>query len=220
MSLGDRIAMLMDEQDVSQAELARRVGLSQPTIHALIKGGSQGSKHLHKIARALNTSTHFLAGETDDPAANAVPVPTPQSIADQLDLTLVPQLELGYSMGGGSVFNDYRHTGFRAFDRGWLKSIARGAFSDLFVARGEGDSMQPTLMDEDMVLIDTSQKFIHQQDRIWAISYGDLGMIKRVRRLATGAYRIISDNQNIKPFDVVDEEMHVVGRVVWIGRRI
>src|SRR3546814_11777538 len=32
-----------------------------------------------------------------------------------------------------------------------------------------------------------------QQDRIWALAYGDLGMIKRVRRLPGGTYRLRSD---------------------------
>ena len=88
----------------------------------------------------------------------------------------------------------------------------------MFVARGEGDSMMPTLLDGDIVLIDTAQKQITQQDRIWALSYGDLGMIKRVRRLPNGVYRITSDNEVVEPIEVADEEMHVVGRVIWIGR--
>src|SRR3546814_6315379 len=37
------------------------------------------------------------------------------------------------------------------------------------------------------------QKDIGQQDRIWALAYGDLGMIKRVRRLPGGTYRLRSD---------------------------
>src|SRR3546814_2928212 len=76
--------------------------------------------------------------------------------ARQLGLMLVPELELGYSMGGGSIFNDYRRTGFVPFHREWLRSFARGSLQDLFVARGEGDSMTPTLLDGDIVLIDTA----------------------------------------------------------------
>src|SRR3546814_2086516 len=133
---------------------------------------------------------------------------------------LVPELELGYSMGGGSIFNDYRRTGFVPFHREWLRSFARGSLQDLFVARGEGDSMTPTLLDGDIVLIDTAQKDIGQQDRIWALAYGDLGMIKRVRRLPGGTYRLMSDNPAISDIEAADGEMHVVGRVVYIGRRI
>ena len=30
----------------------------------------------------------------------------------------------------------------------------------------------------------------------------------------------MSDNPAIAPFDAADDEMYVIGRVVWIGRRI
>src|SRR3546814_3368344 len=40
--------------------------------------------------------------------------------------------------------------------REWLRSFARGSLQDLIVARGEGDSMTPTLLDGDIVLIDTA----------------------------------------------------------------
>src|SRR3546814_9802141 len=69
---------------------------------------------------------------------------------------LVPELELGYSMGGGSIFNDYSRTGFVPFHREWLSSFAQGSLQDLFVDRGEGDSMTPTLLDGEIVLIYTA----------------------------------------------------------------
>ena len=95
-----------------------------------------------------------------------------------------------------------------------------GHFEELFVARGDGDSMQPTLLDGDIVLIDTSQKSINKQDRIWCVSYGELGMIKRVRKLPDGGYHILSDNPSVLPIKAYDDEMFVIGRVIWIGRRM
>jgi phage repressor protein C with HTH and peptisase S24 domain len=220
MTLGDRILDRLNRHDMSQAELARRVGVSQPTINALIRGDNQGSKHLHKIATVLGTTPAYLEGKTEDPAENALTLPSPDVFAEQFNLALVPQLELGYSMGGGSIFDSYEHTGIVPFQRDWLRSMMKGSFEDLFVARGEGDSMQPTLLDGDIVLIDTSQKDIRQQDRVWAIAYGDLGMIKRVRRLPGGSYSVMSDNPAVQAFHAVDDEMYVIGRVIWIGRRI
>jgi phage repressor protein C with HTH and peptisase S24 domain len=123
-------------------------------------------------------------------------------------------------MGGGSVFEDYHEVGRMPFPREWLRPLMRGSFAELFLAKGEGDSMMPTLLDGDDVIIDTAQKQISQQDRIWAVAYGDLGMIKRVRRLPGGTYQLNSDNPAVTPIEANDHEMHVVGRVVWVGRRI
>lgn len=220
MSVGDRIRERMLCLGLSQSELGRRVGITQGAISQLIKGDSRGSKYLHLIARELHTSPGYLSGETDDPAADAAPIPTPELIAEQLDQIMLPRLEIGYSMGGGSVFEDYHEVGRMPFPREWLRPLMRGSFAELFLAKGEGDSMMPTLLDGDDVIIDTAQKQISQQDRIWAVAYGDLGMIKRVRRLPGGTYQLNSDNPAVTPIEANDDEMHVVGRVVWVGRRI
>ena len=60
----------------------------------------------------------------------------------------------------------------------------------------------------------TPAYFVHATEA----SHGDLGMIKRIRRLPNGIYRITSDNPVVEAIEVADDEMHVVGRVVWVGR--
>ena len=86
MELGDRITERLLALGISQAELARRVKVSQPTINALIRGGATGSKHLHRIAAELETSPAYLAGETDDPAPIAPRTSAIEALADELDL--------------------------------------------------------------------------------------------------------------------------------------
>jgi len=56
---------------MSQAELARRVRVDQSTINGLVRGTAKASKHLHRIARELNTTPSYLSGETDDPVGDA-----------------------------------------------------------------------------------------------------------------------------------------------------
>lgn len=65
----------MNARELSQAELARRVGVAQPTIYSLVHSNKVGSKHLHKIARVLGTTPAYLSGETDDPLSDAPPPP-------------------------------------------------------------------------------------------------------------------------------------------------
>lgn len=62
-----RIIERMQELGITQGELARRVGIKQPSIYALINTNKHGSVHIHKIARELQTSAEYLMGETDDP---------------------------------------------------------------------------------------------------------------------------------------------------------
>jgi transcriptional regulator with XRE-family HTH domain len=77
MTVGERIDERLKAIGISQAELARRVGVGQSTINGLIRGESRGSKHLHVIARTLRTSPAYLIGETEDPAPDA-PIVEPE----------------------------------------------------------------------------------------------------------------------------------------------
>lgn len=70
MIIGDRVRERMEAAGLSQSELARRVGLSQPTIFQLINRGKKGSTRLHVIARELETTPAYLSGETDDPKSD------------------------------------------------------------------------------------------------------------------------------------------------------
>lgn len=72
---GSRLRRLMSDREISQSELARRVGISQASIYRLVSGEAYGTKHLHKIARVLGTTPAFLAGETEDPNEGAPPPP-------------------------------------------------------------------------------------------------------------------------------------------------
>ena len=75
MELGRRIELRLQVLGISQAELARRADIPQTTVNSLIRSGRRSTPHLVKIARELQTTPAYLAGETDDPALDA-PAPT------------------------------------------------------------------------------------------------------------------------------------------------
>ena len=60
----------------------------------------------------------------------------------------------------------------------------------------DGDSMEPTLKNEDFVLIDTTQKY--GVDGIYAINLHNQILIKRLEFNLDGTISIISDNSNYK----------------------
>ncbi len=109
-----------------------------------------------------------------------------------------------------------------AYRTDWLEWITHGspAPAEVFLTRGDGDSMMPTILDDDDVIVNKADRMITKQDRIWALSYGDLVSIKRVRRLASGVFHLLSDNPNVSPIEAYEDELRVIGRVIWIGRRM
>ena len=89
MSIGPRIENRLQELGLSQAELARRIPVDQSTINGLIRGHSRSSKYLHRIARELETTAAYLAGETDDPTAEY-----PDERLDHREQDLIEQFRL------------------------------------------------------------------------------------------------------------------------------
>lgn len=142
-------------------------------------------------------------------------------LATELGLVLVDEIDLAFGMGATYLDgSDPEVLGIVPFRENWLQGLYSGDVKHLKVVRGRGDSMEPTIRDGDTVLVDTSQRRIDDQDRIWAISYGDLGMIRRIRVTPRGSWMLMPDNQVVRPDEVGDGETAVIGRVIWIGRRI
>lgn len=181
---------------------------------------------MHKIARELDTTVEYLMGDVDDPDADALrddrlrykPEPDDPKLLAVPNLAAIPQLDISYSMGGGAINDFVEPVGQWYFTKDMLRPLMKGAIDQLFVVRASGDSMIPTMINGDMCIVDRAQDNINQQDRIWAVSYGDLGMIKRVRKLPGEGYQLNSDNPAVSPVDAHDGEMYVIGRVIWIGR--
>ena len=212
-----RVRSLMEARGISQSELARRVQVTQGAIAKIVSNNPGGSSHLHKIARELGTTPAYLTGETDDPAEGAVPAPTEREIAEHFDLVAIAAIDQDYGMGG-TFTSDHVEQQIQYFPRVLLETITSSPAALLTIARGKGDSMDPTIRDRDLVLIDRSRRQIDEADAIWALTVGDIGMIKRLR-LRGPTVVIQSDNERVKDEEVYGEEVNIVGRVVFIGRR-
>lgn len=213
----------MAERGISQSELARRVGVSATSIWKLLNEPSQGSKHLHKIARELGTTPEYLDDETDEPGTASVGDSRlafrPAPVERDPDLIEVPQIDLRYGLGGtyidGPVVEEKR-----VFSRKLLRHLTSAAPENLFWALGDGDSMEPTIRSGELILIDRSQMTPRSGDGIWAFAFGDIGMVKRLRPMPDGTVEIHSDNPMVRPATASDSEIHVVGRVAAVVRRL
>lgn len=98
----------------------------------------------------------------------------------------------------------------------WQRGLHR---NNLVFLLTSGDSMEPTIHNRDMLLIDRSS--IQPRDgEIYVIRVGEQLWVKRVQGLINGI-RLISDNRDLyEPIDVLfDDSMdiEILGRVVFVG---
>lgn len=98
----------------------------------------------------------------------------------------------------------------------YLHNEAKASPKHTLVMEVIGDSMQPTYMPGDRVLVDLSQNTM-TSDTVYAISDGYTEpQIKRLQRIPFSdppEVRIISDNQNLEKFTVELERLTIIGRV-------
>ena len=72
MIQAERLRGTLVARGLSQAQLAKRVGVSQQTIAKLVTSKALNSRYLHQIARELRTTAAYLTGETEDPSVDAI----------------------------------------------------------------------------------------------------------------------------------------------------
>ena len=199
-----------NEPGFSLLRIAKESGVSYDNL----KDFKREKSHLlrgDKLQRLLGYLDNM---EKNKRVVSAVP-------ADEAYIAEIPVYDVAASAGGGVVIHRENIKYHASFRMDWLRRITNAPLEMLAVISVDGDSMQPTLSPEDTVLIDMTQTY-PKKDGIYVLRYGDDVLVKRiqidpVRQHAT----ILSDNLAYPPIERVNpEDIKVIGRVLWLGRRV
>ena len=128
----------------------------------------------------------------------------------------VPRLAVSVSAGPGRLVTSeatVASAGYAADDLARLGIRA----ADAAILDVHGDSMLPTLMDGDRILVDRSQRVPGRRTGVWVLRCEDELLVKRLTRDGD-AWRIQSDNAPERRASVASVE--VLGRVVELVRRL
>lgn len=157
--------------------------------------------------------------EVNTPASNAHSATAQPEIWSEF--ALIPGYSVQVSAGHGSqVMDGSEPSRYLAFRKRWL---AFRGFSekDLVIVWAKGDSMEPTINNNDTLVIHTGRtKLIDGQ--IFVIRFDDTLWVKRIQVRAS-SWLLISDNEVYPPIEIKHEEQstfEVVGQVVHIAKDI
>jgi hypothetical protein len=136
------------------------------------------------------------------------------------DMVEIDQIDLRYGLGATYVDGPIESEK-RVFSRSWLRNFTKSSPEHLFWTTGDGDSMEPTIRSGEIVLIDRGQTIPRLSGGVWAVTIGQVGMIKRLHVPGKGRIQLLSDNGREPPIEPLeDDELQVVGRVVAVVRRL
>jgi hypothetical protein len=185
--------------------------------------------------KALGRTDKMLRGYTDDRVALGVvtalavasKIPAPWIIFGEAapalpEYAMVPGLSVRASAGAGAlVAPDEPLADVVAFRKDWLSRLGiNPRFARAIFARG--DSMEPTINDGDLLLVDESIQHIVDHG-IYVVVYQGMVIVKRVQLRRDGTLVLKSDNPRYEAEEVPKAEIdqiQVAGRVRWFGRTI
>lgn len=224
-ALARNITALRNHLGKNQSAFAEMLEATQPAVSKWESGQTvPEGENLSLLVEMSGVGTRAFCDAPWSPSQGVGRAVTaqmsPEDFAHELGLALIDEVDLALGMGATYLDGTAEVKGRAPFRIEWLRGLYDGPVEALRVVQGRGDSMEPTIRDGDIVLLDTSSRRLDDQDMIWAVSYGDLGMIRRLRRLPSGALLMSPDNPVVRPIEAHDGECHIMGRVIFIGRRM
>ena len=221
MGVGFKIKQLRLAKGMSQRELARKSGLSQPSLSYIEEKDPQTTKALPAIAKALEV----------EPAELLIPVnPDPGGITNHetvlvgsptknVQFVEIPEYDIAFSAGNGcytaEVVPDSRP-----------KVYSLSFFQNRHINpekckryKVSGDSMEPLLYDGDSVLAYEEPVGTKIRDGyVYVVRYGSELRIKRLTHNLDGSVTLRSVNPAHKDFTIpaqdVCDQFAILGRVI------
>ncbi|GGI81353.1 hypothetical protein GCM10007973_17300 [Polymorphobacter multimanifer] len=222
LAIRKRLDALIGSRGDDYASLSRLLGRNRTYIQQFVKRGVP--RRLSEADRRV-LAAHFgiaerLLGGPEDAGSRAV-LPRPGLVQRAEDYVLIPELSVGASAGNGAEAGDEVPLSVLAFQARWVRSMASSRPDALNVISVQGDSMLPTLADGDQILVDTADSE-RLRDGIYVLRTDDALLVKRLSvNPATRRLTIRSDNDAYPSWDDCDPAgVQVIGRVVWVGRRL
>ena len=199
-------------------DLAKQAGLPEKTVYNWLSG-QNASKAIAfaKIAAAAGASVQSLLGmrehaETGENKSASMP--------EVADFAFIPILEAEASAGIGTENHNPEIIGHFPFPRDLLKRL--GIKPDRVKGiRSRGVSMEPTIADGSLLLVNTAKESI-VEGSVYALLSVDGLRIKRIQRQMDGGLLLISDNRDLFPPEKLSryesEGIKILGRVFWTER--
>ena len=208
-------------KDITQVQLSKKLQLlgkkvSAQQISSWERGDySPSHKNLSAICEVLSLDMNYFSEKTGQGKIHPVShcetdVPNEFSLVDK---------RKGAISAGPGLRPD-NDVDFRlAFRIDWLEQF--GGAKQLFVIKVEGDSMEPSFMEGDNLLINKNINEIKAGGGIFAINWNKMTLVKRLQmNPQTDEIIIKSDNPNYDSIVVKPNEIKIEGKVIWYGREM
>ena len=197
----ERLKSLREERAVSQKELAAALDVAQSAVGNWESGARQPNlDRLRRLASFFEVSVGYLLGAEERPAPQRYRVP------------VLGYVRAGLPLTAEEVVLDYEDISRELADTG-----------DHFALRVQGDSMEPYLLDGDVVIV-RQQEDVDSGDTAVVLIRGEDATVKKLVKHDNGV-ALVASNPKYEPLFFTAEEVdslpvRVLGKVVELRRRM
>ncbi len=242
--------LLAATESKSESDFARSIGITPQSVNGARKRGKVPPDWVQSVAEKTGVSSDWLFfgrgpmrwGSEGEASPQLAMEPTRAGVlqagdqigqvvaeddlqwmspeaAPSMGYALVPKVMARLAAGTGSLETEGKVIGYYAFKLDFLKR--KGRPKKMVLMDVAGDSMEPTLLDGDTVLIDESQREIIAGG-MFAVGIEQEVFVKYLLRVP-GKLVLQSRNERYAPIEVdmnsdLAGTVRIIGRVVWSCR--
>jgi len=224
-TLAERFKFARENADMSQDDLAAKIGVTQQSIAKIESGITLQPRKIKELAQCLGVSQQWLQLGIEENAelSSYVVQESEGSILDPGLFVNIPILDIELSAGNGSEA-ELIESSLETFPmrRSELRKAGVGA-SNVKIVKIWGSSLVPVLTNGDYVAVDTAQLQSIRDGDLYAIRDGVLLRVKILIGLPDGGLILRSFNKDEYPDEILTynerrARVHMIGRVFWSSR--
>ncbi|MBN5087562.1 helix-turn-helix transcriptional regulator [Stenotrophomonas maltophilia] len=219
-TLAERLTLAIEHAQLTKAELARRVGISAPSVNGWFSGKAKflRGENLLAAAKALGVNETWLATGKGQMQSGTDPI---EWISPVREIETPPGyvrfdlFEGGAGMGAGMVNQDYPEVVKTIEVAEWEVRRKLGYLPKpgrIQIITGRGPSMKPKLEDGDIVWIDTSCDYFDGDD-YYLINIGGETQIKMLQKRGDGLY-VVSVNTDFPAYRPDPGDVSILGKAL------
>ena len=194
----NRVKNLRKEKGISQQELAQMLYVNQTAVSQWERGVTNPSTDtVIALANIFGVSVDYLLGNSDYPGA-----PTPAGV----QIPVLGNVQAGLPISAVQDILDFEEI-----------TPELAATGEFFALRIKGKSMEPRMMEGDVVII-RQQDDADTGDTVVVLVNGDDATVKRLKKRPEGIM-LIPNNPAYEPLfysnqDIMELPVHIIGKVV------